>query len=306
VSLSKLLGAAALAFAAPALAQAPAAQPAADFVAPRIKDTWLAQLGEQPDITGVWLFTTGPGQTERRTTARLMFDPPNAQLAPGDSEGPAAGPPPGSRQLGIPYKPEYQAKYDEIVRNTAEGRSIDPIGACNPYGMPRFMGGQPGPITIMQSPTAIVMISAWFAEPRAIYLDGRAPPPPENELGGDTRTYSGHSVGRWEGDTLVVRTTNILEGYYDQTDPPFSDQIEVTERIRLVTPTRLEDRMTIVDPVMLTRPWEVTRYYEKRPGTPFQTFADGKCEPQDMSQGFQAPLLPQEREAARKAAGQDK
>jgi hypothetical protein len=288
-----------------AAAQAPS-EPAPGFVAPRIKDTWLARLGEQPDITGVWLFATGPGQSEARTTARLMFDPPNARLASGDVEGPAPGPPPGSKQLGIPYKPEYQKTYDAIVRDTAEGRSIDPIGACTPYGMPRFMGGQPGPITIVQSPTAIVMISAWFAEPRAIYLDGRTPPPPENDVGGDTRTRSGHSAGRWEGETLVVHTTNMLEGYYDQTDPPFSNRIEMTERIRLVTPTRLEDAMTIVDPVMLTRPWEVTRYYEKRPGTPFQTFADGKCEPLDMSQGYQAPLLPQEREAARKAAANKK
>lgn len=299
-----LAATAALACATAASAQAPAADPG--FVAPKIKDTWLAQLGEQPDITGVWLFSTAPGETGQRTTRRLMFDPPNAQLAPGDEEGPAPGPPAGSRQLGIPYKPEYQKQYDQIVKNTAAGRSIDPIGACNPYGMPRFMGGQPGPITIMQSPTAIVMISAWFAEPRAIYLDGRPAPPLENDIGGDNRTYHGHALGRWEGDTLVVQTTHLLDGYYDQTDPPYSNQISLTERIRLIGPNRLEDRMTIVDPVMLTRPWEVTRYYERRPGTPFQTFADGRCEPQDMSQGYQAPLLPQEREAARKKAATKK
>jgi hypothetical protein len=184
--------------------------------------------------------------------------------------------------------------------------SIDPAGACRPYGMPRLMGGQPGQLTIMQSPTAIVMINSWYAEPRAIYLDGRKAPPPEHELGGDQRTEHGHSNGRWEGDTLVVETVNVLDGYYDQTDAPHSEQIKITERIRRISPTRLENQMTIEDPVMLTRPWQVTRHYDLRPNlTPFQTFNDQRCNPQDMSQGFQAPVLPQEREAAAKKAAEE-
>jgi hypothetical protein len=261
-----------------------------NFHGPLIKDTWAGDLAKQPDITGVWFPTTqAPG------VPALLFDPLNAYVAPGGNQGNAGGPPPGTRIKNIPYKPEYQALYDEIVKNTEAGFSIDPIGGCRPYGIPRLMAGQPGNITIMQSPTAIVMVGAWYSEPRAIYLDGRKAPDAESELGGDQRTEHGHSLGHWEGDTLVVDTINILDGYYDQTDPPYSNQLTVNERIRLVAPDWLEEKMTMTDPVMLTRPWTVTRYFYRRPkSTAFTTFFDERCIAQDMSKGYQAPVLPQD------------
>ncbi len=96
---------------------------------------------------------------------------------------------------------------------------------------------------------------------RYIYTDGRPFPPPE-EL---WPTFEGYSVGRWEGDTLVIETRSIKGGIpIDRTGAALSDSATVRERIRKIDARTLESQITIEDPVAFTRPWVVTRRYTKR------------------------------------------
>ena len=220
-----------------------------NYVAPRIGDAYAQKLARLPDMTGSWFVMGG-----------YLFDPTNAWLPPSDDEAFDTGPPEGSLVKGIPYKPEYQKQYDATVARAAQGQSTDPVGACHqPHGMPRSIGGVPGGPEIIVLPDQVRMTYYWFNGTRRIYTDGRAHP------AGASLVYSfmGHSIGHWEGDTLVVDTIGMDAGYYDRTGAPHSDQVHLTERLRLVGPDLLEHQAVVEDPVMLTRPWKVTRYLRR-------------------------------------------
>jgi len=275
------------------------------FVGPTIRQTIGERLLDQPDIGGNWaIISTNPH------ASYLFFDPAHVWVPFDPEPGQTFGPQPGGYMTAIPYKPEYKAQYMAVVAETAAGRSSDRTALCEPYGMPRSMGGIPASHSIVQGPDAVVMHITWGNMTRVIFLDGRPHPGP-GPYGEDPHTINGHSVGRWEGDTLVVDTANMTAGVYDQTGAPHSDQVHLVERIRLVGPNQLEDRMTITDPVMLTGPWEVTRYYDRQEpnGRRFHEITDRPCTPDessiDMSKGYQELKLPQEIEAEQKAGSPD-
>jgi hypothetical protein len=152
---------------------------------------------------------------------------------------------------------------------------------------------------------------------RRIFLDGRAHPAGPTPTGESGRTYSGHSVGHWEGNTLVVETVGLFGGYFDETPAPFSDQIGMLERMRLIDTNILEIQMTFTDPVALEKPWVVTRDFRRGPagiqtGNPparraYLDLNDRPCIPNVRmdENGFQLAILPQELEA-QKAAGSRK
>ena len=76
----------------------------------------------------------------------------------------------------------------------------------------------------------------------------------------------GHSIGHWEGDTLVVDTVGMRgDTVFDVSAAPHSDKIHVTERLRRLSPTKFEDRITVEDPVAFTKPWEIVRTYDLKP-----------------------------------------
>jgi hypothetical protein len=95
-------------------------------------------------------------------------------------------------------------------------------------------------------------------EIRHVYTDGRQHLDEESIWG----TPWGDSIGRWEGDTLVVDTIAVLPARLP-IGPLLSDKAHFTERIRMTTPDRLEDQITIEDSVALTRPWTVTVPYKR-------------------------------------------
>jgi hypothetical protein len=225
--------------------------------------------------------------------AQLMFDPKHAYIEPDPSPGGLSfGPVAGSKLTEIPYKPEYQRAYDEIVRKTKEGLATDSVAAgCRPYGMPRVMSGVPYGPEIIVLPELVVMISD--VDTRMIHTDGRKHP-----TGDDVDfSWNGHSIGHWEGETLVVDTVSIYAGNYDQTNPLHSDQIHVMERLRLVDNNTLQNDITVEDPVMLTRPWHVTRIYKRSPiKWPNKGYSNcGPDESVDMVGGHQNVILPSER-----------
>ena len=96
---------------------------------------------------------------------------------------------------------------------------------------------------------------------RYIYTDGRPFPPPD-EL---WPTFEGHSIGHWEGDTLVIETRAIKGGVpINRTGAALSDTATVHERIRKIDDRTLQSEVIIDDPVAFTRPWTFTRRYTKR------------------------------------------
>ena len=237
-----------------ATARAPgAARAHAGFTPPRLGPAYGRSMANWPDWTGAWTMTGGK--------AFLLFDTKDPYLEPdaaGGRGGLDFGFIAGSHDTTAPLKPETQKLYDERIRMARDGMPTDPIGfGCRPYGMPRVMAGNPTGPQFVYSPQMIVVL--FQDDVRRIFMDGRGHPGPDDAV----YTYEGHSIGRWEGDTLVVDTVQTFPANYDQSDLPHSDKLHVVERIRQTDAQTLENTMTVEDPVYLTRPWVVTRTYKR-------------------------------------------
>jgi hypothetical protein len=270
-----------------------------EYKAPRVPAEYAAALAKLPDWNGTWIMQAAP----RRRPAHLIFNP-DAYFEPKDLEEEKNGlvsVAPGSYMTDIPYKPEYLKEYRENVAGIIEGRSKDKAAVCEPYGMPRVMGGQPSGPEIVMTPDMVLMYFDAGSAVRHIYTDGRKHPMGEAFDGGVNKRWNGHSIGHWEGDTLVVNTIGVYPGFYDQTTAPHSDELTVKERIRLVDYNWLEVVMEIEDPVMFTKPWTVTRYFLRNSAGRYPDAFDNYCPPNkeiDFSEGYQRLILPSEREAA--------
>jgi hypothetical protein len=147
--------------------------------------------------------------------------------------------------------------------------------ACAPRGPVGYLtAGGNFPLEIARATKGVVMMQEAAALPRRIYTDGRKHPPDLDP------TWLGHSVGHWEGDTLVVDTIGTngrsapINGYvanavHSKTDTaprlPVSEQLHLTERIRVVGGGEyLEDEITIDDPKTYKRPFTVKHYWQRR------------------------------------------
>lgn len=192
-----------------------------------------------PDITGSW---------DRYRPA------PAAAGAPRD---PYAPPPPSPAPLKAPYLGEWQATIQAVRDADAKG---EPLAAgvihCIPEGMPAMMNG-PFPLEILQSRGQVTIIEEAYTQVRRILLDKPQKAVDEVEPG-----FYGHSVGRWEGDTLVADTIGVKESVRYQ-NRPHSKDMRIRERFRLVAPDILWDEITIEDPVTLETPWTYTVAYKR-------------------------------------------
>jgi hypothetical protein len=193
-----------------------------------------------PNITGSWV-PMGGGRGA---------DP---KLAP-----PPAGP--------IVLKPEYAKAWDARRQADAEAtkKGEPPASAavlCTPYGMPRMMSVATYPVEILQTPGQVTLVTEAFSEVRRVYLNEPLPPMDEVPPG-----YYGLSVGKWNGDTLVIETVGIKESVPGYNNVPHSSQMKITERVRLITPDILHDQITIEDPVVLEKPIVYTLAYRRMPG----------------------------------------
>ncbi len=220
---------------------------------------YAGKLATQPDMTGLWKRTepkdAGVGPT---------FDPVNTFYPPRPAAGEALfGPIPGTQIRGIPYNPEWQARYELYIKEAKVGKARDQFAACRPYGVPRMIGDSPVPFDIIQSPEVMFWYNDYGMSERRIFMDGRGHPTMPTVTGGFGPSHSGHSIGHWEGKTLVVDTVGMIAGNFDETSAPYSDQLHMVERMRLIDTNILEIQMTFTDPVAFERPWMVTRYFER-------------------------------------------
>jgi len=134
----------------------------------------------------------------------------------------------------------------------------DYTGACLPFGLPRSVNS-PYPIQIVQSPKYVALLfeqSTWF---HVVPVDGRGHRKQDP-------TWFGDSVGRWEGDTLVIDTVNF-NGHtrMDTIGHPHSDQLHLTQRFTRTDLGHIAYEVTVEDPKTYTKPWKNTRTFTLRP-----------------------------------------
>ena len=205
-----------------------------------------------PDLNGFW--NTPPAQTaqqfQRSADGSILFDFSVDQgkepLCAGESCQAPNQP---------PYKPEYMVQVKKIAATMVGGTTpLDREKSCKPAGLPRAGIGN---TQIVQTPQVIAMVKGDYTD-RLIYTDGR-PHPAELEP-----SYMGHSIGHWEGDTLVVDTIGLNDETWLGGDVGgrrmytsiHSDKEHVIERWKRQGDV-LTVETTVEDPVMFTRPWVI-------------------------------------------------
>jgi hypothetical protein len=204
-----------------------------------------------------------------------MWNPEFVYLGPpvGAAAARPPGPPPGAGAFRPPpgpkLTPPYAARFAEWRRRFEADGSQEPdsVTRCLAFGMPRF-GTMP--VEIIQTPGQITMNLGVLHDIRRIYLDGIG-----HTVGADP-SFSGDSVGHWEGDTLVVETNNLRAGTMDRNGVPYSDKLTAVERFRRVSPARLEVETTLTDPEAFEEPFTMKRAYVPMP--PGSRFEEYICE----------------------------
>jgi hypothetical protein len=169
--------------------------------------------------------------------------------------------PPRSEQPVV--KPAYQKDYQDRLSAVRDANAKgSPLASnyvdCLGDGMPLMMQAM-FPIEFLQSPGQVTVIEEAFNQVRRIKLDK-----PQKKIEDVEPGFYGHSVGHWEGDTLLVDTIGIKESIR-YNNLPHSDQMRIREKIHLVSPTVLWDEVTIEDPVVLEKPFTVYYSYRRMP-----------------------------------------
>lgn len=159
-----------------------------------------------------------------------------------------------------PLLPEAKLAQQKTQALFKENKGADPSEDCLPPGIPRVLT-QAWPFNIVQGRRTIGMMLEWNHLTRIIYLD-RGHYPSIGPL------YLGQSIGRWDGNTLVIDTNSYNDTtWLDDKALPHSDQMTTVERVRLIDGgQKLEDEITITDPKTFFEPWTARLVFAKHPG----------------------------------------
>ncbi len=241
------------------------ARPEVSMPTPRLPDGTV-NLGRIPGEKGIW----GLPYITNMGARNIVVGAPSAPASEGRGGRGGRG---GGEQIGggegaagggqrggapsepwVPFQPWAAAVYNY---NSLNQSKYDPEGYCLPPGGPRLFA-TPYPAEIIQQPEhkRIVFIfeggtHVW----REIYMDGRPHPPLDTIKG---QTWLGHSVGHWEGDTLVVDVVGFNEGtWLDYFGHPHTDQLHVVEKFTRANKGTLHYEAMIDDPGAYTKPWSV-------------------------------------------------
>jgi hypothetical protein len=193
----------------------------------------------KPDLSGVWETIQG-----RRTNQPVA--------AEGTGELPPSGSVFGNVGDQVPGGAPYQPWAAELVKKRMADNSKDnPDAHCLPMGVMQ-MTSHPYPKKIIQTPAELIIIYEGSGTTvREVFMDGRALPPNDAEP-----WWNGYSVGRWDGDTLVVETTGFMDdGWLDVRGSPFTSAGRMIERFRRPNYGSLVIEVTIDDPKAYTKPF---------------------------------------------------
>jgi hypothetical protein len=225
-----------------------AGQTPAAYRAPRTADG-------KPDLNGIWQSLSGANYDIEAHMARpAMAVRPGpygpVPAAPVLALGAVGAVPPGLGIVdggAIPYKPEALAKKKE---NQEKWLERDPEIKCYLPGVPRA-NYMPFPFQILQSQSAIFFAYEYAGAVRNIYLKDPGPAPVDS--------WMGQSVGRWEGDTLVIEATGFNDStWFDRSGNFHSEALKVVERYTRSAPDVISYEATLEDPNTFTRPWKVS------------------------------------------------
>jgi hypothetical protein len=175
----------------------------------------------------------------------------------------------------LPLTPAGKAAYEKNIAGLKSGTTLDAARKyCVPDGLPRVLA-TPYPFDIIQAPPGqVTMVHELNHQVRVVALD--KPMPSEEELI-PFPYYNGHSVGHFEGDTLVVDSAGFNEKtFLDATGAPHTDELKTTERIRKTSPTELEDVITIHDPEYYTKDWQARFVYKLRNDVRLEDYVCGE------------------------------
>jgi len=209
----------------------------------------------QPDVQGVWNPVDGGTQSlDPAMSSGALF----RELVSGSrSNNPSriVDPPDGH----IPYQPwaaDLQQELEAIYENPTRPEHIDTQTRCLGPGVPRLYYFPR--FRILQPPGTVIFVWDQYHAFRVIPLDGRP------HIGSNVKLWSGDGRGRWEGNTLVVDTTNLnAKSRLDVVGDFFSDQAHILERFIFLDDTTMHYEATITDATVFTRPWTM-RVVQKR------------------------------------------
>jgi len=225
----------------------PNGQPNLEAPAPRTSDG-------KPDLSGIWQIVRTPvdqipafpggGTANAAPPAAPLPKVSLDEIAPASFRDNGSG-----FKDGLPLKP-WAAEL--VKRRMADNSKDNPDAHCLPMGFMQFHN-HPQPRKIVQTPGLILIVYEANFGLRQIFTDGRPLPNKDPEP-----WWYGYSVGKWEGDTLVVETTGFIEDVWlDINGNPLTEAAKVTERFRRVNYGNLEIDVTVDDPKAYTRPWTV-------------------------------------------------
>jgi hypothetical protein len=225
----------------PGIPRLPNGRPNLSAPAPRSSDG-------HPDLSGIWQLQRAPCAPDAFTACG------------GSSDG-------GAREFGdigvrlpggLPYRP-WAAEV--VKKRTADLGKDDPVAWCKPAGALRLLT-YPLYRKIIQTPAVTVILSERDVTYRQVFTDGR-PLPKDPEP-----SWNGYSVGKWQGDALVVETVGLRDGtWLDRNGSPMTEAAKMTERFQRTNFGNLEIEVTIDDSKAYTKPWTVRLHQVLVPDT---------------------------------------
>jgi hypothetical protein len=190
----------------------------------------------KPDLTGWYMPDAGGANYGLETRAQNFLTPQSRGIVVDPSDG------------SLPY--QSWARAERVDRERPHRGYDDPTAHCFVASVPRSQY-VPAPVQILQPPGYVVMLferMSW----RVIPLDGRP------HLPDRLRLWQGDSVGRWDGDTLVVETRNLNgKAWLNEVGDVITHAATVVERFTPVSAKRVMYRATVSDPIAYTRPWTI-------------------------------------------------
>jgi hypothetical protein len=200
-------------------------------------------LNGTPDLSGVWQADRSPVSEFTRV---LGSDIEKVQVDLNDVSKHFLNVFWGLKPEEEPLRPEGAS----ILKQRAHAPADRPMTRCLPVGVPAVMFAYA--FKLVQTPQEIMLLSETADPPRQIYTDGRSLPKDPQP------SWMGYSIGRWEGDTLVVDTAGFTaRSWLDSSGHPRSEAMHVTERYRRRDFGHIDLEVTFEDPKYYTKPFEL-------------------------------------------------
>ena len=205
----------------------------------------------KPDLSGIW---------QVMNTAAWDIQDHSAQKGVPGGQGVVEG-------NDIPYQPWALARKKE---NYEQRATLDPETKCYLPGVPRITY-MPFPFQIIQKPNELTILYEYVHAVRYIFTNGNPHPP------GQIEWWLGDSRGRWEGDTLVVDVMHFNDQtWFDRAGNFHSDALHLTERYTLIDADHINYAVTVEDPKVFTRPWNMSMILYRHKEKNFQLL-DYEC-----------------------------